>query len=167
MAQRQHISCDNERAQPPDAIAMLRADHQRVRDLFHQYQAESDPRVQRALAEAACTELDIHTQLEEQIFYAAVGDETSRTGEELVQVAIEDHQHIKHLMAALRAIGPDNQAFDATFTELVQTVEHHVEAEESAMFPLAEQELTDNMEDLMTEMQELKEAIVASRLGGR
>jgi len=53
-------------------------------------------------------------------------------------------------------MGPQVLGFDAKFKELIHNVAHHVE-EETQMFPLAEQQLADDMEELMEEMQELKE----------
>jgi len=140
---------------------MLKEDHRRVRDLFQEYEAAMDPRTKRELAEEVCTELETHAQLEEQIFYPAVNEE-SQEGPELVQEAIQEHQKVKDMIAALREIGPDNREFDAKFRELMQNVEHHVEEEETEMFPLAEQELSEDLEEIKTEMQELKKEIMAS-----
>ena len=69
---------------------------------------------------------------------------------------------MKDLIQELREMGPDAQAFDAKFKELVRNVEHHVQEEESQMFPLAEDHLADEVEDLMDEMQELKEQLLTS-----
>jgi hemerythrin-like domain-containing protein len=151
----------NDQGQSEDAIAMLKEDHRRVRDLFQEYAAATDPRTKRELAEEVCTELEIHAQLEEQIFYLAV-NEDSDEGPELVQEAIQEHQQVKDLIAALREMGPDNHDFDAKFRELMQNVEHHVEEEENQMFPLAEQELAEDLNQMKEEMQDLKKAILAS-----
>jgi len=151
----------NDQAQPDDAIAMLREDHRRVRDLFQEYQAATDPRTKRELAEEACTELETHAQLEEQIFYPAVNDDSDE-GPALVQEALQEHQQVKDLIVTLREMGPDNHDFDATFRALMQNVEHHVEEEENQMFPLAEQALVEDLDELKDEMQELKKAILAS-----
>jgi hemerythrin-like domain-containing protein len=151
----------NDREQPEDAIAMLKEDHRRVRDLFQEYAAAPDPRTKRELAEEACTELETHAQLEERIFYPAVNNETEE-GAELVQEAIQEHKKVKNLIAALREMGPDNKEFDAKFHELISNVEHHVEEEENEMFPLAEQELSEDLEQIQEEMQELKDDIIAS-----
>jgi hemerythrin-like domain-containing protein len=148
--------------QPEDAIAMLKADHQRVRDLFQEYEAASDPRTKREIAEEACVELETHAQLEVQVFYPAFEDEADEEGEELVEEALQEHQAVKELIAELREMGPDHQAFDAKFKELIQNVEHHVEEEESEMFPLAEQQLAGEMEEITEEIQELKAEILAS-----
>jgi hypothetical protein len=57
----------HDRKQPVDAIAMLKEDQQRVRDLFQACDAARDPRVQRVIAEEACTEIEIYAQMEEEI----------------------------------------------------------------------------------------------------
>ena len=151
----------NDHAQPDDALALLKEDHRRVRDLFQEYQAATDPRTKRELAEEACLELETHAQLEEQIFYPAVHEESDE-GAALVQEALQEHQQVKDLIAALREMGPDHHAFDATFRALMQNIEHHVQEEESQMFPLAEQDLAEDLDALKDEMQDLKKALLAS-----
>ena len=147
--------------QPEDAIAMVKADHQRIRDLFQEYEAAQDQQAKRDIAEEAFVELEMHAQLEEQIFYPAVEDEIDEQGQELVEESLEDHQTVKDLIQELREMGPDAKAFDTKFKELVRNVEQHVE-EENQMFPLAEDQLADEVEDLLDEMQELKEQLLAS-----
>ena len=161
MAKRNNAKRHNEMAQPADAIAMLKADHQKVRNLFQEYEAASDPRAKREIAAEACVELEMHAQLEENVFYPAVNEETDE-GPELVKESLEEHQTMKALIKSLRDMGPDNKAFDTKFKELIQNVEHHVEEEEREMFPLAEEELEEDMEDLREEMQELKEQLLTS-----
>ena len=161
MAKRNNAKRHNEMDQPADAIAMLKADHQKVRNLFQEYEAASDPRAKREIAEEACVQLEMHAQLEENVFYPAVNEETDE-GPELVKESLEEHQTMKDLIQALRDMGPDNKAFDTKFKELIRNVEHHVEEEEREMFPLAEEELEEDMEDLLEEMQELKEQLLTS-----
>ena len=160
MAQRKNAKRDNAMNQPHDAMAMLRADHQRVRDLFQEYEAATDPQTKRDIAEEAFVELETHAQLEEQIFYPAVNEETEE-GPELVKDALEEHQTVTQLIQQLRDTR-DVQEFDATFTALVRHVEHHVEEEEAAMLPLAEVELEGDLGQLKEEMQELKQEMTAS-----
>ena len=147
--------------QPKDAIAMLKADHQRVRDLFQQYEAASSVEAKCTLAEAVFVELETHAQLEENIFYPAVNEETDE-GPELVKESLAEHETMKNLIQQLRDLGPHSGGFDAKFRELLQNVEHHVAEEETEMFPLAEEELEEDMKDLRDEMQELKAQILAS-----
>ena len=79
-----------------------------------------------------------------------------------MQEALQEHQQVKDLIAALREMGPDPHEFDAKFRALMQHVEHHVEEEETQMFPLAEQDLAEDLDELKDEMQELKKEILAS-----
>jgi hemerythrin superfamily protein len=80
----------NDHEQPADAIAMLKADHQRVKDLFTQYEATSNPATKRTLAEQVFVELETHAQLEENVFYPAVNEETDE-GPKLNQTT--EHWH--------------------------------------------------------------------------
>ena len=161
MAKPKHAKRDDEMGQAVDAITMLKEDHRRVRDLFQEYKAADDLRVKWELAAEACTELEIHTQLEEQIFYPTVNEETD-DGPELVKDSLDEHETMKNLIQELRDMGPDHKAFDTKFKKLIQNVEHHVEEEENEMFPLAEEELEEDMAKLREEMQELKQEIMAS-----
>ena len=148
-------SRQNDHDQPADAIAMLKADHQRVKDLFTQYEATSNPETKRTLADEVFVELETHAQLEENIFYPSVNEETEE-GPELVKESLQEHATVKQLIAELRQMGPQNNGFDAKFNELMHNVEHHVEEEEAEMFPLAEEELAEDLDEMSAEMQELK-----------
>ena len=145
----------NEHAQPADAIALLKADHQRVKDLFAHYEAADNVDTKRTLAEHVFVELETHAQLEENVFYPAVNEETEE-GPALVQESLSEHETVKILIQELQSMAQDTDAFDAKFQELIQHVAHHVEEEEAAMFPLAEEELAEDLTELKDEMQELK-----------
>ena len=92
----------NNQAQPQDAIAMLKADHQKVRDLFQQYEATRDPSAKREVAEQVFIELETHAQLEENVFYPAVQEETDE-GPALVQESLSEHEAVKTLIQDLRS----------------------------------------------------------------
>jgi hemerythrin-like domain-containing protein len=147
--------------QPIDAIAMLKEDHQRVKDLFAQYEATSNAEAKWTLAEEVFVELETHAQLEENIFYPSVNEETEE-GPALVKESLQEHATVKQLIAELRQMGPQNNRFDAKFHEMMHNVEHHVEEEEAEMFPLAEEELAEDLDEMSAEMQELKKEILAS-----
>ena len=148
-------SRQNDHEQPADAIAMLKADHQRVKDLFAQYEATTDRAMKRTLADEVFRELDTHAQLEETVFYPTVNEETDK-GPELVQESLSEHETVKTLIQELRSMAHDTDEFDAKFQALIQNVAHHVEEEEAQMFPLAEEELADDLTEMKDEMQELK-----------
>jgi hypothetical protein len=54
-----------------DAVEMLKSDHDKVKELFHNYEAAGDRayKKKKDIAEKVFVELEVHTQLEEQIFY--------------------------------------------------------------------------------------------------
>jgi len=156
------IERNDEPKSPIDALAMLKADHQRVRDLFQEYAVTPDPQAQRVLAEEACTEIDLHAQMEEEIFYPAVEDAVDVDQQEMVEDSLREHQAIKDVMRELRDMGPDDTQFDAKVHELQVLVAHHVANEEAAMFPLAEEALAAHLDTMSAEMQALKKEMLAS-----
>src|SRR2546428_155666 len=107
----------NDYAPPADAIAMLKADHQRIRYLAAHYEATTNPEAQWTIAEEVLGELDVHAQLEEQVFYPAVADQSDE-GERLAQGSLEEHQILRQLIQELRAMGQVH-GFDAKFKVLV------------------------------------------------
>ena len=145
----------NNQEQPADAIAMLKADHQRVRELFAQYEAAENVESKRTLAEHVFVELETHAQLEENIFYPAVNEGTDE-GPKMVKESMQEHQTVKHLIQELQGMAHDTDEFDAKFQALIQHVGHHVAEEESEMFPLAEQELSEDLDEMREEMKETK-----------
>jgi len=156
MATRRH-----DYAQPADAIAMLKADHQRVRDLVAHYEATTNPDAQWTIAEEVLGELEVHAQLEEQVFYPAVADQSDE-GERLAQGSLEEHQILRHLMQELRSMGPHVHGFDAKFKDLIHNVEDHVADEEAEMFPFAEVTLQEDLGALMEAMRAFKAQLLAS-----
>src|SRR5262245_37507710 len=80
------------RGRPKDAIAMLQADHHKVRQLFRAYRTARDPATQWEIAQHIFDELDVHTQLEEVVFYQAVEEETTSLGKRLVHASLEEHE---------------------------------------------------------------------------
>lgn len=152
---------DRDVGKSEDAIEMLKADHQKVRDLFQQYMAASDQNAKSQVAEQVFVELETHTQLEEMVFYPAFEEEADDEGKQLVEEARQEHQEVKDLIAELRGRNADEE-FDSKFRELMENVEHHVQEEEAEMFPEAEEILAEQLDELMDEMQELKEQLLAS-----
>ena len=150
----------NNLIQPADAIEMLKADHRRVRALFQRYDRADDQAVKQVIVAELFVELELHTQLEETVFYPAFADETNREGQELVEASLEAHEEIDVLVEELRGLEADQEAFAAKFHELRTKVEQHVQEEESQMFPQAEQALEDQLEELRDEMQEIKEQLL-------
>jgi hemerythrin-like domain-containing protein len=150
------------RSRPKNAIAMLRADHQQVRQLFRAYRTAKDQATQWEIALHIFDELEVHAQLEEVVFYQAVEEETTSLGKRLVQASLEEHQEALALIQDLRGLAPGFPEFDTKFQALVLIVEHHMTEEETEMFPLAETEVVEDLQDLRDEMLHLKTRLLAS-----
>ena len=147
---------------PADAIAMLQAEHQQVRDLFRHYETTPEPDTRRQIAHHVCTALARHAQLEETLFYPAFHAVTDDEGKLLVAEAVAAHQAIQELMEDLRDPDLEEEVFAARFLGLKATVEAHLAAEEHALFPFAAEDLADNMAPLLGEMQALHQRLTAS-----
>jgi hemerythrin-like domain-containing protein len=150
------------RSRPKDAIAMLQADHHKVRQLFRAYRAAQDLGAQWEIALQIFDELEVHAQLEEVVFYQAVEEETTSLGKRLVYASLEEHQEALALIQDLRSLAPGCPEFDTKFQALVLTVEHHMTEEETEMFPLAEAEVGEDLQDLRDEMLHIKARLLAS-----
>ena len=156
------IERNDEPKYPIDAIALLRADHQLVNDLFTRYESAGDVSTKQMIAEQVFTALEIHAQLEDNVFYPAYETMTGKNGTKLVADSRLAHEHVKELLIELRDIDLDAETFEAKFQELMHTVEQHVAQEEDEMFPEAEQILADRLADLRDDMMALKQQLMTA-----
>jgi len=140
-------------ASQPDAIALLRADHKRVSELFEQYEATRSAAKKKTLVATICQELSVHAQVEEEIFYPAV--KAALKDKELVPEAQVEHQSLKDLIAQVKDKEPDGEMFDAKIKVMSEYVKHHVKEEQNEMFVRAKKTRLD--------MQQLGEQIAARK----
>jgi hemerythrin superfamily protein len=120
-----------------DALALLTADHNRVRGLFERFDKAKDEGDAATLASLAATifeELEVHTTIEEERFYPAVHDLSDEIGE-VVDEGVEEHHVVKVLMEEIRGLDPSTDEWQAKMTVLIENVKHHAEEEETDMFP--------------------------------
>ncbi|MBP0588543.1 hemerythrin domain-containing protein [Paraburkholderia sp. LEh10] len=120
-----------------DAIGLLKADHRAVENLFAAFQqaGDTDLEVKGALAQRACEELTVHTMIEEEILYPIAHHALDRRDEIDVDEAYVEHYLVKTLIAKFDSLKPGDRGFDATFKVMSEMVRHHIEEEESALFP--------------------------------
>ena len=111
-----------------DAIALLKADHRTVEDLFAKFESASGDGKKQQIAEQICTELKIHTMIEEEIFYPAL---EGKIEEDVLSEAYVEHDGAKVLVNDIMAGGPDDQFYDAKVKVLSEEIEHHVKEEEA------------------------------------
>jgi len=122
-------------AAKPDAIALLKADHRKVEDLFGKYEKS---RAKKAdIAKQICMELTIHTMIEEEIFYPACRE--AGVDSDKMDEANVEHDGAKALIAELEAGTPDDDFYDAKVKVLSEEIKHHVKEEEQkgGIFSLA------------------------------
>jgi hypothetical protein len=113
---------------PADAIALLKADHRKVENLFEKFQHTRDKDRKHALVHEICTELTIHTMIEEEIFYPAC--KAKIKDEDLLDEGYVEHDGAKVLIAELLDGSPSDEFYDAKVTVLSEMIKHHVKEEE-------------------------------------
>jgi len=119
---------------PPDAIALLRADHAAVSKMFDTFdKMKSDGPRKAALVQQICNELKVHASIEEEIFYPAARQVLK--DEDLMDEADVEHAGAKGLIAQLEAMTPGDDHYDAKVTVLGEYIKHHVKEEQTEMFP--------------------------------
>jgi hemerythrin superfamily protein len=143
-----------------DAIALLKADHETVSGLFADYEKTRSVAKKKALVAEICTELSVHAQIEEEIFYPKVKAALKDT--ELVAEAMVEHAGVKGLIAELEGREPDGEMYDAKVKVLSEYVKHHVKEEQNEMFPKAKATSLDLLE-LGARMTARKAELLATR----
>ena len=147
----------------PNATQLLRQDHKKVKALFAKFEQGKAANAKRRFAMQSMNELEVHAQVEEEIFYPAV--KKAIEARELVDEAKKEHQQAKTLMRQLKkARDQDNgegRDFEAKFSELMQAIQHHVEEEEGEMFPQVEDSELD-LSALGAQMAKRKQEITKS-----
>ena len=111
---------------PKDAIALLKADHRKVEELFEKYENARGKKAD--IAKKICMELTIHTMIEEEIFYPACRE--AGVDSDMMDEANVEHDGAKSLIAELEAGSPDDDFYDAKVKVLSEEIKHHVKEEE-------------------------------------
>jgi hypothetical protein len=112
-----------------DAITLLREDHDKVEELFKDFEKASGDGRKEKLALQICRELIVHAKLEEEIFYPAC---EGKVEEDLLKEAHVEHDAAKLLIAEIISGGPDDEFYDSKVKVLKEEIEHHVEEEEKS-----------------------------------
>jgi hemerythrin-like domain-containing protein len=157
------IERNDEPKQAVDALTMLQEDHRKVEELFATYESAGDFATKQQIASHVFAALARHAQLEAQVFYPAYAAQAGKDGTQLVADSRLEHETIKALMIELQGLDLEAEEFEAKFTELMDTVQHHVDEEEQEMFPEAAQILADQLDDLLVQMVDLKQQRMLSK----
>jgi hemerythrin superfamily protein len=142
---------------------MIRMDHTHVLATFHQYDSNASDQTRQALVNQVCLALEIHAQLEEEIFYPAVRSVAANN--EVLNKSVPEHDQMRQLIGRLRDMAPDDLTYDSTFMELMRDVMHHVADEETVLLPEAERLLADRLNELGAQMTKRRLQLAAPHTG--
>lgn len=143
-----------------NAIDLLKADHEKVKDILSQL-SESTERALKKRAELLARlemEVSIHTRLEEEILYPAFKEAGSKEEDVMYYEAKEEHRTVDSLVLPdLKETDPGTPEFAGRVKVVKELLEHHIEEEESEMFPKAKQLLGKaKLDELGAQMEAMK-----------
>ena len=145
-----------------DAIGLLKADHRQVEQWFEAFEKSTSAAKKQDLASRICKALEIHTTLEEEIFYPAfleaTGDKDTHHEAEI------EHAGAKNLIAQIEESAPADEYYDSKVKVLSEMIKHHVNEEEQrgGMFAKARQSEMD-LADLGAQMAARKKELMAAK----
>jgi len=124
---------------PADALALLRHEHDRIRQLFVEFERlrgiEDEDERKAELVDEICYELTLHAIVEEELVYPLL--RAAADDDEMMDEAEVEHAGVRELVSQLEVMYPGDDHFEATVAVLAEEVEHHVAMEESDMFDTA------------------------------
>ena len=145
-----------------DAIAMLKADHDKMKGLLEDLEATTERGV-KTRAELYATikgELTVHEVIEEEIFYPAL--KSHPKAKDIVLEGYEEHHVVDLLMRELEDLDVADESWGAKALVMKENIEHHIEEEEGEMFKQARQVFDDaELEDLGNRMELRKKELQA------
>lgn len=148
----------------PSATDMIRLDHTHTTSLFHHYKRDSSPSQIQGIVEQICLALEIHAQLEEEIFYPAAAA-AAQEGP-LTEKLTDEQHHMRTHIAALRAGTPGSPEYEEQLMKLMREVFHHVAEEETVLIPAAELALgNDRLKELGAQMTKRRMELTAPKAG--
>lgn len=150
-------------AKQTDAIALLKEDHKRMKELLKKLDETTERGVatRKKLLDQIVMEKKAHTTIEEEIFYPAFKEAAEKKDdEEMFFEALEEHHVVDLILPELKNTDPSTPEFGAKATVLKELIEHHADEEEKEMFPRARKLLSkDELVDLGARMEARKKAL--------
>jgi iron-sulfur cluster repair protein YtfE (RIC family) len=148
-----------------DAITLLKADHEKVNSLFKKAENAEGSELMELFGKIE-EELQIHTHIEETILYPRL--KQIEELKDLTLEAVEEHHQAKVLLREISALSDGSEKIEPKIKVLQEDIEHHVEEEESEMFPQMQQFLTaEDLETLGAELEAEKSNYKKSKSAAR
>ncbi len=149
-----------------NAIELLKADHDKVDKLFQKVKATEESE-HPPIFEQIKAELDVHTHIEETIFYPRMLEEGDEELQDIVKEGIEEHRQAKMFLRELSNLADDSDKFEPKLKVLMEDIEHHVMEEEGEMFKMIEKQFDESvLEELGKEMEAEKKKAMKSKPAG-
>jgi iron-sulfur cluster repair protein YtfE (RIC family) len=146
-----------------DAFDFIKQDHEKFRKMFKEFEEAGDRayKTKQDIATRLFDELAAHETMEEEIFYPAIKESASSQGKELVLEGFEEHHVADEIIAELKELDPEAENYDAKFKVLQENVEHHLDEEESDLFPEAREALGDRADEIGEQLQARKKELMS------
>lgn len=140
-----------------NAIELLKADHKVVDGLFQEVKATEESE-HAALFEQIKHELEVHTHIEETIFYPKLIEEGDEELQDITKEGIEEHHQAKVFLREISALADESEKFEPKLKVLMEDIEHHVMEEEGEMFKMVEEQFDEETLNDLGEQMEAEKA---------
>lgn len=149
-----------------NAIELLKEDHDKVDKLFQKVKATEESE-HPAIFEQIKMELDVHTHIEETIFYPRMLEDGDEELQDIVKEGIEEHRQAKMFLRELSNLSENSDKFEPKLKVLMEDIEHHVQEEEGEMFKMVEEQFDASvLEELGKEMEAEKKKAMKGKTAG-
>lgn len=143
----------------PDITTMIRLDHTHVLAAFRRFKPFTPVGKKKAIVANVCLALEIHAQLEEEIFYPAL--RAAAGASEALDKSVPEHDEMRVLIRQVRSMDAEDSGYDEAFNTLIRAVLHHVADEETTLIPQAEDLLQGKLGTLGWEMMKRRTELLA------
>lgn len=140
-------------------IQMLKKDHQKVEELMSGCKNTVDPKERAEILNKIVKELEIHMQVEEELFYPLVSG-VSDEGEQLIRHGKREHDELREIILSFKDMDEYSDEYEEDLKKMEVVKNDHIREEEQRVFPFAEKNLEDEMGiTLSTKMMALKQKL--------
>ena len=140
-----------------NAIELLKQDHDTVDALFQKVKATEEDSEKAELFQQIKAELEVHTHIEETIFYPYLMENGDKELQDITKEGIEEHHQVKMFLREIEGLADESEKLDPKLQVMMEDVEHHVQEEEGEMFVMCEEQFDEAaLEELGAQMEEEK-----------
>ena len=122
-----------------NAIDLLKEDHDKVDKLFQKVKATKD-QDHTDLFEQIKHELEVHTHVEETLFYPRLIADGDEKLQKKTKEGIQEHHQAKMFLRELSNLADESEKFEPKLKVLMDDIGHHVQEEEGELFPMVKEQ---------------------------